>query len=242
MGAEGDNGHTRDLSPSDASDGSYDQHPDSGAQNGSTGSPGIPDAPLAVNGNGAHADAVSTTVDIEPNGNGNGHARLGPVLAAWSIVSYGTVQRWGRQSPSCDLRAEPTGEGHPPAEFWIRRWLSAPLNERPAIAREADAELTAWRRRAPELNEIKTETLAELKRRILKEGDGWSAKDVALACRCTPTLVRRTREEAERNPEDGRVEGSLAHARELHAQGLSLRQIATLTGIPKSTLGDTLKP
>jgi hypothetical protein len=157
------------------------------------------------------------------------------------LVSYGPVQRWGRQSPSCEPRPEPTGEGHPPAEFWIRRYLKAPPDERAQIAHAAEAELQAWRRRDPELNEIKTETLEDLKRRIIGEGEGWSARDVALAMRCTPTLVRTTREDAERDPEHGRPDRSLAHARQLRAEGLSLRQIAQITGIPKSTLADNLR-
>jgi hypothetical protein len=48
--------------------------------------------------------------------------------------------------------------------------------------------------------------------------------------------VRRVRHAAERNPDTGREEGSLQHARDLLSQGLSLRQVAILTGIPKSTL------
>jgi hypothetical protein len=114
MGAEGDNGHTRDLSPSEASDGSDDQHPSPGAQNGSTGSPGIPDAPLASQRqrrsrrcrlyHGRHRAQRQRQRARPPRA---GARRLGD-------RSYGTVQRWGRQSPSSDLRAEPTGEGHPP--------------------------------------------------------------------------------------------------------------------------------
>jgi hypothetical protein len=59
---------------------------------------------------------------------------------------------------------------------------------------------------------------------------------VSLACRCTPTLVRQARIEAERNPETGREEGSLEQARDMLERGMSLRQVAVLTGIPKSTL------
>jgi hypothetical protein len=120
------------------------------------------------------------------------------VLAAWALLSYGSVQKLGQRT-GANGQTLPPGEGHPPAEFWIRRWISSPPNERPAVAHEAEAELHAWKRRPPELNEIKTETLDDLKRRILRDGEGWSAKDVALACRCTPTLVsarassRRTR-------------------------------------------------
>jgi hypothetical protein len=79
------------------------------------------------------------------------------------------------------------------------------------------------------------ETLDDLKARIL-ELEGWEPRDVSLACRCTPTLVRQARIEAERNPESGREEGSLEQARAMLDGGMSLRQVAILTGIPKSTL------
>jgi hypothetical protein len=168
----------RDLSPSEGPDGSDDLHPSSPPANGSSrpGASLIPQVNGDANGNGADDGTEHT----------NGHTRIGSLLSAWALVSYGTVQRWGRQSPSCDPRPEPTGEGHPPAEFWIRRWISSPLNERDRVAHEAEAELIAWKRRDPGLNEIKTETLHDLKRRILRDGEGWSAKGVALACRCTP--------------------------------------------------------
>ena len=46
----------------------------------------------------------------------------------------------------------------------------------------------------------------------------------------------QVRIEFERNPETGREEGSLQHAMGLLSSGMSLRQVAILTGIPKSTL------
>jgi hypothetical protein len=192
----------------------------------------------AVNGHAVNGHAVNAG-HAPPHE--NGHVRLADVLSAWMLVSYGTVQRWGRQSPTCDPQPGPTGEGHTPAEFWITRYLKAPPEDRAQIAHAAEAELRAWQRRDPELNTVKTETLEDLKRRIIEEGEGWGAKDVALAMRVTPTLVRNARTEAEREPEYGRPDGSLAHARELRAEGLSLRQIAVLTGIPKSTLADQFR-
>jgi hypothetical protein len=82
------------------------------------------------------------------------------------------------------------------------------------------------------------ETLEDLKARILREGQGWTPKEVALAMRVTPTLVRNVRTEAERDPEYGRPDGSLAHGLALLDAGLSIRQAAQITGIPKSTLHD----
>ena len=237
------------LSPVEPSDRSDDQNPSPPARNGSSGSPGSPGAPVAINGhphvnsNGAGEGtqqingAASPTGDIEANGNGQ---HIGYTLAAWALVSYGSVQRLGQRRGG-EGNGLPTGEPHPPADFWIERYLKASSEDRPRIAEQAAAELQAWKRRAPELAQIKTETLDDLKRRILRDGEGWEAKDVALACRCTPTLVRRVRSEAERSADDGRPEGGLAHGLQLLRDGCSLRQAAMSTGIPKSTLHDAYK-
>jgi hypothetical protein len=64
---------------------------------------------------------------------------------------------------------------------------------------------------------------------------------VALAMRVTPTLVRNVRGWAERDPDYGRPDQSLAHGLSLLSSGCSLRQAAQITGIPKSTLHDAMR-
>ena len=82
-------------------------------------------------------------------------------------------------------------------------------------------------------------TRHELELRVVSEGSGMAAVDVAIMCRCTVSLVRHARICAERDPERGRsLVGVSAErwARELRASGYSLRAVAALTGVPRSTL------
>jgi len=108
---------------------------------------------------------------------------------------------------------------------------------------EAQAELDAWIRRplAPDT----AETLEDLYARIVEDGWGVTASECARAMRCTPTLVRRARLAAGRHPENGyHLPGAgtdvYVWACSLDAAGLTVRQIALVTGLPKSTLHDHL--
>jgi hypothetical protein len=107
------------------------------------------------------------------------------------------------------------------------------------IVEAARSELAAWKRRSDPPPE--GETGEQMIARLVKDGEGWRVEDVALAFRCTPSMVRRWRVEHDRNPDTGRLEGTLAQAKDLMASGkYTLRQVAMLTGIPKSTIHDAL--
>jgi hypothetical protein len=162
------------------------------------------------------------------------------VVVGFSMLQYGGVMALSRKSPSAEGALFPAGEGWPPLDYWraqIER--CATIEEVAAVAERARAELAAWRRRPDPPPE--GESFDDLKRRILEEGESWTPQEVALAMRVTPTLVRNVRVEAERDPEYGRPDGSLAHGLSLLASGCSLRQAAQITGIPKSTLHDAMK-
>ena len=161
------------------------------------------------------------------------------VILGFAMFGYGLTFAWAERIRSSESALLPSGEGEPPVERWLILYARATEDERPDVEAGARAELNAWRRR--EAPPLEVETMDELSARIISEGEGWSPKEVALAMRCTPTLVRRVREANERNVETGKVEGSLEHAKALLARGCSLRQVAILTGIPKSTLADQLK-
>jgi hypothetical protein len=159
---------------------------------------------------------------------------MSQLLIGFALLQYGSVRVYESPRHESDGASLPPGELHPPIEHWAELLPACrTIEEVLAVMALARSELEAWRRRPEAPPE--GESLGEFKHRILSY-EGWEPKDVALACRCTPTLVRRTRAEHERNPDDGREEGSLQHARGLLAKGMSLRQVAILTGIPKSTL------
>lgn len=160
------------------------------------------------------------------------------VWIGFAMLGYGAVQRFG-QIRSAEGGVLPAGEHEAPGDYWLSVYLRAhPADQEEILALALEA-LQTWRKRPEPPSE--GETLAEFKARIVATGEGWKPREVALALRCTPTLVRAARLEADRNPETGKVEGSVEHARALLADGLSLRQVAMLTGIPKSTLHDALR-
>lgn len=159
---------------------------------------------------------------------------MSQLVVGFALLQYGSVRVYESSAAKGDGAVLPGGELHPPLEHWAHllprcRTVEEVLD----VLRLARAELDAWQVRPEPPPE--GETFEDLSERILSY-EGWEPKDVSLACRCTPTLIRRVRVDAERNPETGREEGSLQHAMDLLSQGLSLRQVAILTGISKSTL------
>lgn len=159
------------------------------------------------------------------------------VLVGFAMIQYGSVMRWGRTVPNAESALLPQGEGDPPLDYWLGQLArAATLEDFLFVAERMRAELEAWRRRPDP--PPPGETMADLKRRVLGEGEGWTPQEVALAMRVTPTFVRNVRTEAERDPQYGRPDGSLAHGLALLISGCSLRQAAQITGIPKSTLHD----
>lgn len=160
------------------------------------------------------------------------------VWIGWALIMHGATTHYDVRA-GAERSPIPMGDSHPPIEFWWALYLRAESDEERAdVETRANEALCAWRRR-PEPPPV-GESPEQWADRIIRDGEGWSAKDVALSERCTPRMVRRLRLTRERNPEDGRIEGSLAHARELRRAGHSLRSVAMLTGIPKSTLHEAL--
>ena len=167
-------------------------------------------------------------------------SELREIAVGFTMLQYGNVMAWGRQPKLAERPAFPSGESAPPLEYWLELLPRCQtLEEVAEVMRRARAELEAWQRRPEPPPE--GETFDDLARRIVDEGEGWTPQEVALAMRVTPTLVRRVRQDAERDPEYGRPDGSLAHGLALLEAGLSLRQAAQITGIPKSTLHDAQK-
>jgi anaerobic selenocysteine-containing dehydrogenase len=162
------------------------------------------------------------------------------LIVGFEMLQYGSVMAWGRRIPSAEAAALPQGESDPPLLYWLDKLArSETLEDFAATARQMRDELDAWRRRPdpPPAGE----TLDELKQRVLSEGKGWTPHEVALAMRVTPTFVRNVRAEAERDPQTGRPDDRLAKGLKLLADGYSLRQVESITGVPKSTLHDAAK-
>lgn len=157
-------------------------------------------------------------------------------LALTSTVGAGRVTPRSGLSPTS---ARPSGTLHVAERYAhliadagserdARRWLDEARAELQSVLRRPFAGVGEADRR-------------ELELRIVSEGTGMTAVEVAVMCRCTVTLVRRARLGAERDPERGKSLAGVSverWVRELRASGYSLRQCEALTGVPRSTIAD----
>jgi len=163
-----------------------------------------------------------------------------PVLLRLALTSQVGAGQVVPQSSGTTVHSSsrPSGTPQSPAERYAdlimaagsereaRRHLEAARLELQAVLRRPLAVTTAHSAR-------------ELASRIVSEGVGMSAVDVAMVCRCTPSLVRASRIAADREPERGRSLAGVTRERwasELRAAGYSLRAVSAMTGIPRSTL------
>lgn len=87
------------------------------------------------------------------------------------------------------------------------------------------------------------ETLDQLKARIVKEGEGFTVKQVAQAMRCGERIVMVARRDAGREPDLGKApapeadaEARRARAQQLADDGFTLAQIARLLDVHRSTI------
>lgn len=163
------------------------------------------------------------------------------VLVGLQLLSHGATASLspvaGRGGGSDQVL--PSGELCPPHERYLAA-LRKPGADVEAIMNDARDELDAWKRR-PHVAPVVIESLTELKARIV-ECAGWPASDVAIAMRCTDSLVKVARVEAGCEPEHGeQLDEPLPtepreRARVLVDLGLSYRQVEALCGVPITTI------
>ncbi len=171
------------------------------------------------------------------------------VLAELELLPHGTITNYNASgSGEADTR-EPTGESRPPHLVWRREWeASGDEDGRERALRGARAELTAFRE-GQHMADIDLETEEQFAERVAQEGEGWTADEVALKCKCTPTFVRRARIKDGRDATTGiKLDdehplpvNKMEEARRLLARGLTVRQVSMFTQIPKSTVQDLKK-
>lgn len=135
--------------------------------------------------------------------------------------------------------APPTGD-ESPAAYWRRRLDEAGTEaEAQELVDLARQELQHLRRRA--FAPIAFDDAADLSARVIEDGEGCDPLFVSIALRCTPTFVRRARVRAGRDAERGlKVRLADLDPRALVDAGLSIRQAAVVSGVPRSTLSDRL--
>lgn len=187
------------------------------------------------------------------------------VLSALNLFSH--VQAMGYEPTGRGRSSdEPLGGSRPPGDIDhvvfareygppfhepTRRYPGARTNTRRAqVLENAKEELKQLRgkhaRRQPA-----AESLAARNERMVREGEGWTVREVAIHFRCGENEVRRARKDAGREPDLGALletEGELSvserrrRAHELREQhNLPLSAIARKLGVDKATISRDLR-
>jgi hypothetical protein len=181
------------------------------------------------------------------------------ILAQLEMLPHGSTANWSSTGRSRGgSYGRPPGDECPSHEYWRMRWERAVWDDleeeqreaaivvtrhRRDVISKAQKDLNSYRKRAE--GQVIGETEAELEARVVREGDGWTVEQTAQHCRCTPTFVRKARLKAGRSvvtgkaPRDTVIEEPTdqhERARALAEDGHTERQIAWLTGLPKTTL------
>lgn len=162
--------------------------------------------------------------------------RMRSVLIAMQCLMYGSTAQWnksgGHQKPTGGNR--PPGESQPLHMIWQHAYvLAAPQDREQVIADATDALVEARVRTAPV---PQGETREQWEERLIKDGDGWPAREVAVRFLTATREVTKLRMRYERDPHMGRPLERQATIPELIAKGLSARQIAFITGKKPSSI------
>lgn len=170
-------------------------------------------------------------------------AEFRTILAQLELLSHGSTQSWNRSSPPSEMDRSPRGDSFPPHEEFRIEWEIADSDEaRARVIRNARAHLEQQTRRTtPKVEPLPDDT----DDRIIDEGAGWSAGDVARALRISIKRVVAVRLERKLDPSTGRKplpdEDPVTQARRLADLGVGVTAIARYQGRPKQTVSDCLK-
>jgi hypothetical protein len=160
------------------------------------------------------------------------------VLAEMTLLSYGRTQSFdssGGKSENPDPR--PHGESKPFHEYWAHRWTLEPVSGRSALLADAREALRCWKvRTAPVEDDGSNEDDW-----IIRDGEGFSADQVARKFNVTTTRVRRVRVRNDRDAEYGKEVQALVPSASkdervvlLTERGLSSREVAAQVDLHKT--------
>jgi hypothetical protein len=163
--------------------------------------------------------------------------RMRTVLVSMQCLMYGSTTSWqantGHQKPTGGNR--PPGDSKPLHQTWQITYvmaIGADAREQ-VIADATDALVEARVRTAPI---PQGETRQEWEERLVKDGQGWPAREVAVRFLTATREVTKLRIRYERDPHMGNPLEQQATIPELIARGLSARQIAFITGKKPSSV------
>lgn len=170
------------------------------------------------------------------------------VLLELMMLMQGKTQSWNATTKGGDRDPCPSGEAYPIAEEYRDRYHQAAGDiARTRVLHDARDELERWRGHG--ITRHAGETTAQEEVRMLREGKGFDPQTVAVRFNTSASRVRRVRIQGQHTPETGLPlpgavappSGDLARMVELKGNGYTLRQIATLTGKPRSTVDRMLR-
>jgi hypothetical protein len=166
------------------------------------------------------------------------------VLAEMSLLQYGRTQAFAASSGDTERDPRPAGEACPLAEKWLREWQRNPCEDTLLMAR---AELDAWKRSVP--RDIDQEY--DFEQWVVDDGKGYAAEQVAGKFGVAVSRVVRIRLRHGRDGEFGmpttpetraeRQDKSRERIACLASQGMTVRQIHTITEVPRETVRRWMK-
>jgi hypothetical protein len=153
------------------------------------------------------------------------------ILGEMELLMHGKTASLNSSGRGGERNPVPQGEAHPPHEQWLAVFNDlAPF---PHLLRQAihNARLELERiKRRDTTVVVREETREEWEARLLRDGAGFEARDVAVKFNCAVQDVTRLRTAAGRDPNLGQVD-----VREL-SKTMSVREIAEQTGMSKSAV------
>lgn len=176
------------------------------------------------------------------------HVRL--LLAELELISHGSTQSWNSAGGAHgdNTAVLPYGESNPPHVYFRDLYLTQTTDEgRQRVVGKICGALREARGHI-DRSHVVGETREQEDTRIISQGEGFTADEVAHRFNCTPSRVRRARLAAGRSQHDGKpTQGSLTvtdgriEALRMKEQGMSVRAIAMVLNTPPSTVGDWVK-
>lgn len=169
------------------------------------------------------------------------------LLSQLELLSHGSTASWNPAGGHTEPAALPFGENDPPHLRLRARYLAADSDEaRTRAVNMMNKTLREFRGTGVDRSKVVGETREQEDARIVREGNGFTADEVALRFNCTPTRVRRVRLAAGRDDvgrEPARPDATDVPAVEavrMRSNGMTIRQIAFALSVPKSTINDWL--
>ncbi len=170
------------------------------------------------------------------------------VLLELTLLMHGSTTSWSpTTSGDRDRDPRPSGDSYPPAEEYRDHYQHAHGElARRRILKAARDELDRWRGHGTQRHA--GETQEQLDKRILRDGKDFDPQTVAVRFDTNAGRIRKLRIANGHHPETGKP---LPDAKankietperviELSLQGCTLRQIETLTGVPRMTVSRML--